>query len=727
MPGPDQLHAPTPAARLESRPSLDLGPAIVADDDASRRHEWLLTNGRGGYACGSIAGTLDRRYHAMLAAATRPPDTRAVVVAKFDERLLGFWTPEREAIVDRDPEDDPADHDCTLTSDVWSETGLSGFGHRHLIRCRLFDGAVEHVWLVARTRISRRLVMPHGHDAIVAEYRIESTDRPVRLAVKAIGGHRLADFLAPGVTWRPTIDGDDDTERRLSLPSPIPGGPPLPVGVRIAGGRLESAEGGRGLPWYRGYRLDTETARGYDAVDDHLLLGEVRAELAEGEVLRVEIACGESVAFDFRTRDVFAEEATRRRSLLVRAGADAADADPLLPVLVEAADRFVVERPIDGGRGASIIAGYPWFADWGRDTMIALPGLCLATGRAEVAREILRTYAAFERDGMMPNRFPGHGHEPEYNTADAALWYIEAIGRTWRASRLETAHANAASEADEFLRAVLPTIDTILDAHRAGTRHGIRIDPADGLLEQGEDGLQLTWMDARIGGKVVTPRAGKAVELNGLLHSAFRWRASFAAHFGEHDHGAAASADRIRTSFEKFWMPAHGYLADVIDGPHEFDGSLRPNQLIATGCAHPPVVGDRAASVLSICDRELRTPFGLRTLGPGDDRYQPRYRGDQASRDAAYHMGTSWPWLLGPFLRTHWRVHHDLDALRGLLAPFVDEMARRGLGGIAEVHDGTPPHDPGGCLTQAWSVGEILCGLRIAHDLAHDHDITPLA
>jgi len=725
MPGPDQLHAPVPAARLETRPSLDLGPAIVADDDAARRHEWLLTNGRGGYACGSIAGTLDRRYHAMLCAATDPPDTRAVMVAKFDERLVGFWTPEREAIVDRDPEDDPGDHDCTLTSDVWSETGLSGFGHRHLVRCRLVDGGVEHVWLVARTRISRRLVMPHGHDAIVAEYRVEATDRPVRLAVKAVGGNRLADFHAPGVTWHPTITDEGGTERRLTLRSPMPGTDPLPVTLRIANGRLDPVADGHDLPWYRGYRLDTEAERGYDAVDDHLLLGEVQAELAEGDVLRVEIACGGSAAFDFRTRDVFAEEAERRRSLLTLAAAEAPDTDPLLPVLVEAADRFVVTRPIDGGTGASIIAGYPWFADWGRDTMIALPGLCLATGRAEVAREILRTYAGFERDGMLPNRFPGHGHEPEYNAADAAILYIEAIGRTWQASRLESG-PNAAGDADAFLRAVLPTIDTILDAHRAGTRHGIRIDPADGLLTQGEDGLQLTWMDARIGGKVVTPRAGKAVELNGLLHSAFRWRAIFAEHFGEDDRGAAASADRIHASFEKFWMPVHGYLADVIDGPHEFDGSLRPNQLLATGCAHPPVVGDRAASVLAICDRELRTPFGLRTLGPGDDRYQPRYHGDQAARDAAYHMGTSWPWLLGPFLRTHWRVHHDLDALRTILAPFVQEVGRRGLGGIAEVHDGTPPHHPGGSLTQAWSVGEILAGLRLVQALAHDQDPTPL-
>lgn len=718
MPGPDQLQAPSIAAGLEQRPALDLGPAIVASDTESRRHEWLLTNGRGGYACGSIAGTLDRRYHAVLAAATSPPDTRSVLAAKFDERLVGFWTSDREAVVDRDPEDDPTDADCTLASDVWEDSGLSGFGHRHLIRCRLVDGAVEHTWLVARTRISRRLVMPHGHDAVVAEYRVDSTDRPIRLAVKIIGGNRLADFLAPGTTGEPTASESTDHLRRLDIPaSPAGGGTTQSVAVRVEGGVLERAST---HAWYRGYRLETEEARGYDAVDDHLLVAEATATLDEGEILRISVAGGESVGFDHLARDPFVAEATRQRSLRDAAGcgdAGPADGDPLLAPLVEAADRFIVTRPIADGKGASIIAGYPWFADWGRDTMIALPGLCLATGRSGVAREILRTYASFERDGMLPNRFPGHGSSPEYNTADAALLFIEAIGRTWRASR-----SDPENDADTFLRSVLPTIDSILDALHAGTRHGIHIDPADGLLAQGEEGLQLTWMDARIDGQVVTPRQGKAVELNGLLHSAFRWRAIFASHFGEDDRGATESADRIRGSFDKFWMPAHGYLADVVDGPHDFDGTLRPNQLLATGCAHPPVEGERAASVLAICERELHTPTGLRTLAPGDDRYQPRYRGDQAARDAAYHMGTSWPWLLGPFLRTHWRVRHDLDALRTILAPFVAEVGRRGLGGIAEVHDGEAPHDPGGCLSQAWSVGEILGGLVMIRELAAGRD-----
>ena len=711
MPGPQHIQAPGKEGSLDGRPALDLGPAICADDAEARRHEWLLTNGRGGYACGSIAGVLDRRYHALLAAAIDPPDTRCVVLAKFDERLVDFWSGDRERLVDRDPEDDPRTRDCSLTSDVWAEGGLSGFGHRHLIRCRMIDGAIEHTWLVGRTRLSRRMVMPHGHDAIVVEYRLEATDRPIELAVKGIGSNRLADLLEPGADWTPVVEGADDHERRLRLPGNPVGRVDVPLAIRISGGRFES-DPNEAFPWYRGYRLETEARRGYDDIDDHVHLAEVRASLETGDVLRIEVAAGPSADHDLRSRNPFAEERIRRNDLLHIAATDAEPTHPLREILVAQADRFVVTRPLPGtaadpaGEGASIIAGYPWFADWGRDTMISLPGICLATGRHDIAREILATFARFERDGLLPNRFPGAGSQPEYNTADASLLFIEAVGRTWRAGHGE--------EADDFVRAMLPTIDAILEAPLGGTQHGIRIDPDDGLMTQGEEGLQLTWMDARIDGEVVTPRRGKAVELNGLLHSALTWRSTFAERLGEDDGGSSDRAGRIRASFDRFWLPDHGYLADVIDGPHGLDGSLRPNQLLATGVAHPPVVGDRAASILATCERELLTPVGLRTLAPDDTRFQPRYQGTQEERDAAYHQGTSWPWLLGPYLRTHRRVHDDPTSIRAILSAFIPEVSRRCLDGIAEVHDGADPHRAGGCLTQAWSVGEVLVGFELA-------------
>ena len=712
MPGPRHIHAPGMEPPLEeARPAMDLGPAICADDEEARAREWLLTNGRGGYACGSVAGVLDRRYHAFLAAAIEPPDTRYVVLAKLDERLVDFWSEDRERLVDRDPEDDPRADDCNLTSDVWAEGGLSGFGHRHLVRCRMIDGAIEHTWLVGRTRLSRRMVMPHGHDAIVVEYHLEATDRPVELAVKSIGSNRRADLLAPGARWMPAPEAGTDDERRFRLPGDDRSGAEIPIAIRIGGGRFEPL-GEEPFPWYRRYRLETEARRGYDDIDDHVELTEVRASLDTGDVLRIEVAAGVGVDHDFRGRNPFDEERERRARLLEQARVAEDSPRPLRDLLVAEADRFVVTRPLPGDaagtrdEGASIIAGYPWFADWGRDTMISLPGICLATGRIDIAREILTTFARFERDGLLPNRFPGAGSSPEYNTADASLLFIEAVGRTWRAC--------PDADADDFVRGMLPTIDSILEAPIDGTLHGIRIDAEDGLMTQGEEGLQLTWMDARIDEEVVTPRRGKAVEINGLLHSALVWRSRFARSLGEEDRGAADRADRIRDAFGRFWLPDHGYLADVVDGPHGLDGSLRPNQLIATGCAHPPVVGDRAASVLETCERELLTPVGLRTLSPEDTRYQPRYEGTQAERDAAYHMGTSWPWLLGPYLRTHHRVHGDPEAIRAILAGFLPEVTRRCLNGIAEVHDGDEPHRPGGCLSQAWSVGEVLAGFELA-------------
>ena len=690
MPGPDQMLPPHLAdVSIDSIPALDLGPAICADDEASRRHEWLLTNGRGGYACGSIANSLERRYHAILCTAVRPPDTRAVVVAKMDERVCDPSGP---------------DGDRTLTSDVWRDGGLSGFGHRHLLRCRMLDGAVEHLWQIDGRRIRRRVVMPHGREATVIEYHLVHGDGPVDFAAKIVGTNRLADYLDPGATWMPTTTRHGDDHLVVHLPEHDATRDPVDLAIRCRGGRLVE---GADPAWYRGYELSREAVRGYDDVDDLLRLAEVRATLDRDTPLRIELATGPDATLDLRERDPFTEERDRLRGLLDLADPHG-DHPAVERVLVAHADRFVVERPLPRGRGASIIAGYPWFADWGRDTMISIPGLCLATGRSEIAREILATFATFESEGMLPNRFPGEGRAPEYNTADATLLFVEAIGRTWIASTRSDPDA-----ADEFLRSLIPTIDRMLDAHREGTRHGIRIDPDDGLLDQGEAGLQLTWMDARIGDEVVTPRRGKAVELNGLLHSVFRWRARFGAHLDLGDHGAADGAARILESFEKFWMPDHGHLADVVDGPHGFDGTLRPNQLIATGCAFPPVVGDRAASVLDRCRSSLLTPTGLRTLAADDPRYQPRYHGDQASRDAAYHMGTSWPWLLGPYGRTHWRVHRDAAALRSTLAPMVVELSRRCLGGVAEVHDGDEPHRPGGCLSQAWSVAETLAVLRM--------------
>jgi predicted glycogen debranching enzyme len=355
----------------------------------------------------------------------------------------------------------------------------------------------------------------------------------------------------------------------------------------------------------------------------------------------------------------------------------------------------------------TVIAGYPWFSDWGRDTMIALPGLALATGRHAEAAAILRTFAGHVSEGMLPNRFPDGGEPAEYNTVDATLWLFHAV-----AAYLDATGDRA------LLRDLYPTLGDIIDWHERGTRYGIRLDAQDGLLHSGEAGVQLTWMDAKVGDWVVTPRTGKAVEINALWHYAQTRMAEWALALNDRRAAAgyAAAAARTATSFRSaFWYPAGGYLYDVVDGPEgvtdlrrRADPSLRPNQIFAVSLGADLLDVSRARSVVDVCARDLLTPVGLRSLAPRDERYTPHYGGDQRARDGAYHQGTVWSWLLGPFALAHHQVYanapHALTLLEGLAA-HLDEGC---IGSISEIMDGDPPHAPRGCFAQAWSVSETL-------------------
>jgi predicted glycogen debranching enzyme len=368
------------------------------------------------------------------------------------------------------------------------------------------------------------------------------------------------------------------------------------------------------------------------------------------------------------------------------------------------ADQFIVSRPTpDDPGGKSIIAGYPWFGDWGRDTMISLPGLTLATGRPDVARSILRTFARFVDRGMLPNRFPDEGETPRvaYNTVDATLWYFEAI-RAY----------HAATGDDDLVRELFPVLQDIIDWHQRGTRYNIHVDPNDGLLYAGEAGVQLTWMDAKVGDWVVTPRIGKPVEINALWYNALRIMADFSRLVtGESvpsDVSYTTLADRVRSSFARFWNEAGGYGYDVIDGPGGDDASLRPNQLFAVSLHHSPLDADRQRAVVEVCARHLLTSHGLRSLAPNDPAYVGRYGGDQYQRDAAYHQGTVWGWLIGPFVSAHLRVYRDPALAQSYLAPLMHHLSDHGLGSISEIFDGDAPFAPRGCIAQAWSVAEVL-------------------
>jgi predicted glycogen debranching enzyme len=370
--------------------------------------------------------------------------------------------------------------------------------------------------------------------------------------------------------------------------------------------------------------------------------------------------------------------------------------------LVLAADQFLVARPLaDEPDGRSVIAGYHWFNDWGRDTMISLPGLTLATGRAEEAASILRTFARYLADGLLPNNFPDSaGVVPGYNTADATLWYILSI----------RAYEEATGD-DSLVSDLLPALLQVVERHLEGTRYGIGVDPADGLLRAGEPGVQLTWMDAKVGDWVVTPRIGKPVEINALWYNALRAIAEFHAVRGDAATAARLTdlANRTRESFlARFRRPDLDYLADVVDGPDGDDWTLRPNQVFALSLPHPMLEGDEARTVLDAVSRSLLTSYGLRSLTPLDPAYRGTYGGDQVLRDGSYHQGPVWSWLLGPYAEAGYQLTGDRNAALTVLRPIGDHLRDAGLGSVSEILEGEPPHLPKGCVAQAWGVAETL-------------------
>lgn len=372
--------------------------------------------------------------------------------------------------------------------------------------------------------------------------------------------------------------------------------------------------------------------------------------------------------------------------------------------LILSADQFIVKRSLPGSdEGKTIIAGYPWFGDWGRDTMISLTGLTTAIGRSNVARSILLTFAQYVDQGMLPNNFPEIEETPDYNTVDATLWYFEAIRAYYRAT------------GDELLVLELfPVLQEIIDWHMHGTRYNIHLDPQDGLMYAGEDGVQLTWMDAKIDDWVVTPRIGKPIEISALWYNALRIMEDFAEQLGKPSNLYRESAELTKLGFNRYWNSETGYCYDVLDGSTGDDTSLRPNQVIAASLFHSPLDGFQIRAVVDVSTRHLLTPRGLRSLSPIQDSGDPnpnyfgKYGGDRRKRDAAYHQGTVWGWLLGPFISAHLRAYRDPVQAKSYLNPIIEQLTIHGIGSISEIFDGDDPFSPRGCISQAWSVAEIL-------------------
>ncbi len=638
---------------------------LCADPAVSGRKEWLVTNGLGSFAAGTVAGLLTRRYHGLLVAALHPPLGRRLLVTKFDET---------------------AHYDgraYPLAANRWLGGVLDPTGFVHL-DCFHLEGTTP-VWTFALgdALLEKRIWMQPGANTTYVRYDLVRATAPVQLTLKALVNDR--DYHGS------THAGDG----RMGI-APVPHGLQVQSHPDAVPFYLlsDGAEVTPNHDWYRNFLLSVEAYRGLDAVEDHLHAGTFTLVLEPGSARTMVCSTEPSPPCDGLA--AYADRRAYEAGLLDTAGLAEATAD--LRQLVLAADQFIVRRPTPTDPdGHSVIAGYPWFGDWGRDTMIALPGLTLAAGRPDVAASILRTFGQFVDQGMLPNRFPDAGETPEYNTVDATLWYLEAI----RA-------CHAATGDDMLLRDLFPVLETIIEWHQRGTRYQIHVDPADGLLYAGEPGVQLTWMDAKVGDYVVTPRIGKPVEVNALWYHGLRTMAAFARRLGMSDASYEAAADQALQSFQRFWNAERGYCYDVLDTPDGDDATLRPNQLLAVSLLHSPLLPEQQRAVVDVCARHLLTPHGLRSLAPDDPAFVAHYGGDPWHRDTAYHQGTVWGWLIGPFIEAHQRVYAQPDIARSFLTPLLRHLSDHGLGSLSEIFDGEAPFTPRGCFAQAWSVAEVL-------------------
>ena len=648
---------------------IRFGREICGDLTQAERREWWLANGLGSYAAGTIAGSLTRRYHGLLIAPLNPPLGRFLVVAKADATLFD------------------GDRVYRFHTNRWSGA-VEPHGYVHLESFEL-DGRMP-VWRYAlgdRLLEMRLWMEPGAHTTYVA-YRVTGGDPEAvpKLQVRLLVNARDHHGSARAWDFSPIIEGSG-AAMRVRHPDWFT------LHLQARGGGLHATH-----HWIENFDLPLERERRLPHQDNHLCVGEATLEMAPGKWCGVIASLHADASPDL-------EQGMRRfqardEELLTRAQTHApglSDTPAWIRQLLLAADSFVFARPLpDLAQGESIIAGYPWFGDWGRDTMISLPGIALITGRHDSARRILETFARFIDQGMLPNVFPGDGARADYNTVDATLWYIEA----WRAY-VETTRDLAA------LKQVFPVLQEIIAWHRRGTRYRIGMDAADGLLHAGEPGAQLTWMDVKIGDWVVTPRIGKPVEINALWYNALTVMAEFAQRL---DIAAdyRTLAEQVRRSFQRFICPDNGALYDVLDSPDGPDASLRPNQIFAVSLTHSPLDAQIQARVVHVCGRELLTSYGLRSLAPAHPAYRATYAGGVWERDGSYHQGPVWTWLLGHYALAEFRVHGDAAAAQARLEPIRDHLFDAGLGTVSEIFDGASPHQPRGAPAQAWSVACVL-------------------
>ena len=657
---------------MSDQAEVQFGREICGDLAAAESREWLVTNGTGGYASGTIAGNQTRRYHGLLIAALQPPVGRKQLVSTFDE-FIHY-----------------AGADFSLATHRWASGAVDPNGFLNLESFCLEGTQPVWTYALADALLEKRVWMRQGENTTYIQYTLLRGSSAIEMELKALVNYRDYHSLTQAGDWRMEIV-------------------PVQYGVKVQAFEgatpfyLKSAAASSEPrhEWYRGCYFGEETARGLDDREDRLFAALFRAKLAVGSSVTFVATTEAAASLDGETAR--AEHANHEVKLFQhwqeKNAALAEEAPSWLWQLILAADQFIVKRSLPeepGGR--SVIAGYHWFGDWGRDTMIALPGLILSTGRADVAKQILLAFSRYVDTGMLPNNFPDAGGQPEYNTVDAAFWYFESIRQYFEATNdLVT------------LQKLFPVLAAMIDAHVKGTRYNIHVDPADGLVYAGGPGVQLTWMDAKIGDWVVTPRTGKPVEINALWINALEIMVKFARWLGSPDESYEKLSARAKNNFHKFWNAESGCCYDVIDSPGiGNDASLRPNQIFSVSLPVSPLSFGQQKTVVDLCARRLLTSYGLRSLAPGEPGYTGHYGGSPRDRDAAYHQGAVWGWLLGPFALAHYRIYHDREAALRFLEPLGRQIYASGLGTLSEIFDGDAPHTPRGCIAQAWTVAEVL-------------------
>lgn len=653
------------------------GPDLLQHWDSASRLEWLVTNGIGGYASSSLSGANTRRYHGLLVAAFEPPVGRAVILSKVEEELrIG-------------------DQLYLLSSNKYPSI-VQPQGFRHLVSFtdvpvptftyRIHEDSVE---------IQKRIWMSYGHNTVYIQYRLTRASEPVRIRLVPLMAYK--DYHSEQHRWdgfygATTVEPDGALRFQAydtAIPAFMVTEPPMDFKEHPG--------------WFYNFEHLREQERGLDYTEDLYCPGYYDGVLVQGQTLTFAVTT-ETKRPAPGARDL--DRLLSRRAELMETAGIKPDDDRALQALVIAADQFVIPKSEKTAR-ATIMAGYHWFTDWGRDTMIALPGLCLSTGRFDIARDILHSFSLSLRNGLLPNRFADGGNGADYNTVDATLWYFEAIHR----------YAQESGDWEFVEKQMLPVLGSIIQHHIDGTDFGIHVDPTDGLLAAGSASDQLTWMDAKVGDWVVTPRHGKPVEINALWYNALRVAADLNKRAGNVTCAEALDlrAQTVKNAFAAaFANPQNGALYDCIAPDGTRDGSVRPNQIFAVSLTYPVIDGDLARRVVDCVKSQLLTPFGLRTLAPGSPDYKPHYGpAGPRDRDGAYHQGTVWPWLIGAFIDAHLRVYGDTAEAKSYLSGLLTEgLQRYGVGTLSEITDAEAPYSPNGCIAQAWSVAEVLRAYR---------------